>query len=134
MGPSEIDPPYEKCSDGRKLMWNATLVTNASESDVTEMKAAIADAFSSVERWDLVVDSVRIEASEDEYLIYVRPPEEFVDRLLEQEKSVFNGRKASSLSPSSVRRCPGCGCARTTLRLHPDNGCDIGTVERIMEL
>ena len=113
----------------KREIWGAILESDAPVDDVMleGLKREIADALSSVEKWDLKVETISVSglaAGADEVMISAMPESQYM--------APEGERTLSDFTPSVIRKCRECGRLWPVGRVHPDSDCLTGIVDGIM--
>ena len=91
------------------------------------LKRDMADVISSVERWDLKVETISVTGlvdSADEITISAMPESQYM--------APAGERTLSDFKPSTIRKCPECRCLWHSGKVHPDSDCPFGIVDGVM--
>lgn len=105
------------------------------EDDLQPMLRELADAFSEVERWDLIVTEVLLTIHEEHRcpVLTALPDKEY--RAYEIPGADPDGFRPTPIvcHKHPCEACAECGVFYWHRSLHPDNGCSYGVVDNVMK-
>lgn len=128
--PTPAPPVYEELSNGEYALWNATFNANfdLNESLVDSLRWTIADAFTEVERWDLLVERFYLIKIGSEYHVQVYAPEG--EWWYDEDQKIY-GRCSATSSCGSCYEC-GNALQQQKKQIH-QKWCTVGMIGDIME-
>ena len=125
--------------------WGGAVVKSdvpITEDDLQSMTREFADAYTEVEKWDLLVTEVLLSIHQEHRcpVLTALPAEEYRAYEIPPESPDLDRVPGESFSPVPVlcskhpcEVCHECGAFYWHRSLHPDNGCNYGAVDNVLK-